>query len=884
MGTSGPALAVGQQIGPYTVRSPLGSGGMGEVYRARDATLGREVAIKVLPSLFTSDPERLARFEREARLLASLNHPNIATIHGVEHADGLHALVLELVEGETLGQRLESTSSGLPDNRAGLPLAEALVIARQIADALEAAHEKGVVHRDLKPANIKIRPDGVVKVLDFGLAKAVAPADSPTDGSQLPTQTRGGTRDGAILGTPTYMSPEQARGQAVDTRTDIWAFGCVLYEMLTGSRVFAGNTSGEVLAEILKTEPDWDRLPAHTPENIRRLLDRCLRKERSRRLKDIADARLEIDDVSFSVRPPDRASLKRGERSMWAAAVAALLVAILVIVASSRRPEEPERRFEINTPPRTSAFALSPDGLTVAFVASSDGQSRLWVRPLNALTANALAGTEGARLPFWSPDGRSIGFFTVGELKRVSLNDGLVQTITTAVPSSAGASWNRENTILYSASPGAPIWRIPATGGEPVAATRFEAAQRGHFGPHFLPDQRHFLFFVTGPPDTRGIHLGQLGDESSRRLADADGPAVFTQASGHLLFVRAGKLLAQAFDAGRLELNGNPLVIDEPVTAGTALTASVAGPFAYHEPPPDGGQRQLTWVNRQGQELQKVVYTDTMSLGPALSHDGRRVAVFRLTDSNADIWAYAVERRTWDRLTVHAGDDIYPLWSPDDSEIVFGSRRGSMDLYRKRLNSPPGGEQLLLSTPQPKFPTDWSRDGRFLLYNTVGPKGNVDIWAMPLDGTRTPVEILGTAFSEQHAQFSPDGQWIAYQSDKTGRSEIYVRPFAASGADVPVSTGGGGQVRWSPKGAELFYIAADDRLMTVTIRATRIDSPVELGTPQALFPTNVGTTAPNTNRQQYVVSSDGESFVMNSVPEPTATSPLSVVVNWKPRP
>ena len=466
----------------------------------------------------------------------------------------------------------------------------------------------------------------------------------------------------------------------------------------------------------------------------------------------------------------------------------------------------------------------------------------------------------------------------------MSLNDGVVQTITTGLPASAGASWNRENTILYSASPGAPIRRISATGGEPVAATRFEAEQRGHFSPHFLPDQRHFLFFVTGPPDTRGVHLGQLGDESSRRLADADGPAVFVQASGHLLFVRAGKLLAQPFDAGRLELNGNPLVVDEHVTVGTALTASVAGPFAYHEPPPDGGQRQLIWVNRKGQELQKVVYADVMGLGPALSHDGRRVAVFRLTDSNADIWAYAVERRTWDRLTVHAGDDIYPLWSPDDSEIVFGSRRGSMDLYRKRLNSPPGGEQLLLSTPQTKFPTDWSNDGRFVLYNSIANKGDVDIWAMPLDGARTPVEILGTAFNEQHAQFSPDGQWIAYQSDKTGRSEIYIRPFAGSGADVPVSTGGGSQVRWSPKGAELFYIAADDRLMTVSIRATRTDSPVELGTPQALFPTNVGTTAPNTNRQQYVVSPDGESFVMNSVPEPSATSPLSVVVNWKPRP
>ena len=367
------------------------------------------------------------------------------------------------------------------------------------------------------------------------------------------------------------MSPEQARGQAVDTRTDIWAFGCVLYEMLTGSRVFAGHTSAESLAEVLKTDPDWSRLPAQTPENIRRLLDRCLRKERSRRLKDVADARLEIDDVSLSARPPDRVSLKRGERAMWAAAVATLLVASLAIVALNRPPEEPERRLEINLPPRTGAFALSPDGLTVTFVAPSEGQSRLWVRPLNTLTANALAGTEGARLPFWSPDGRSIGFSTDTQLKRVSLDDGSVQTITAgALVAGGDASWNRDNTILYSASPGAPIWRIPVTGGEPVAATRFEAEQRGHFGPHFLPDQRHFLFFVTGPPDTRGVHVGQLGDTSSRRLVDADGPAVFAQASGHLLFVRAGKLLAQAFDAGRLELSGNPLVIDEHVTAGTA--------------------------------------------------------------------------------------------------------------------------------------------------------------------------------------------------------------------------------------------------------------------------------------------------------------------------
>ena len=594
MGAAGSALAVGQQIGPYTIRSPLGSGGMGEVYRARDATLGREVAIKVLPSLFTSDSERLRRFEREARLLASLNHPNIATIHGVETVDGVHALVLELVEGEGLDERLR-------DNRAGLPLGEALMIARQIAEALEAAHDKGVIHRDLKPANIRIRPDGVVKVLDFGLAKAVAPADSPADGSQLPTRTVG-TQAGAILGTATYMSPEQARGQAVDTRTDIWAFGCVLYEMLTGSRVFAGHTSAESLAEVLKTDPDWSRLPAQTPENIRRLLDRCLRKERSRRLKDVADARLEIDDLSLSVRPPDRVSLKRGERAMWAAAVATLLVASFAIVALNRPLGEPERRLELNLPPRTSAFALSPDGLTVTFVAPSEGQSRLWVRPLDTLTANALAGTEGARLPFWSPDGRSIGFATETQLKRVSLDDGSVLTITAGALFAGGARRG-------------------------IATTRFSIPRvQGHRSGAFLSREVNRSPPRDSKPSSGGTsartsfpisatfcsswmaHPTRVASTSVRwgtnRVAALSMPTALPplrQRPGTCSSCE-GKLLAQAFDAGRLELSGNPLVIDEHVTAGTALTltASVAGPFAYRKPPPDGGQRQLTWVSREG--------------------------------------------------------------------------------------------------------------------------------------------------------------------------------------------------------------------------------------------------------------------------------------------
>jgi Tol biopolymer transport system component len=468
----------------------------------------------------------------------------------------------------------------------------------------------------------------------------------------------------------------------------------------------------------------------------------------------------------------------------------------------------------------------------------------------------------------------------------VSLDDGSVQTISTGVspaPVGGGDAWNREGTILYSSSPGTPIWRVPASGGEPIAATRFEGTQRSHSSPQFLPDGRHFLFFVIGPPDSHGVHLGQLDNLESNRLVDADTPAVYAP-TGHRLFARDGKLLAQAFDADRLELRGNPFVIDEQVTAGTRLSASAAGPIVYRTPPPDSGQRQLAWVDRTGKELDKVLYPDDSALGPAVSHDGRRVAVFRLANGNMDIWAYETQRRTWDRLTFDPGDDIYPLWSGDGTRIAFGSRRGSMDLYWKLLSGPPGSEQRLPSTPQPKFPMDWSRDGRFLLYNSLDPKSGVDIWGLPLEGSREPFEVIRTSFNEQHPQLSPDGRWVAYQSDRTGRFEVYIRPFPGSGADVPVSTDGGTQVRWHPSGGELFYIAPDDRLMAVPVRATPDRRAVELGVPHALFATNVGSTAPNTNRQQYAVSPDGESFVMNSAVEEPSAAPLVVILNWKPQP
>ena len=861
---------------------------MGEVYRARDTKLGRDVAIKVLPSFFANDPDRLARFAREARLLAAVNHPHIATIHGLEEADGIRALVMELVEGPTLAEKLAQDSPR--SVKPGLPLADALRVCRQIAEALEAAHEKGIIHRDLKPANIKLTHDGNVKVLDFGLAKAFSNESAGSDPDHLPTITATELQAGAIAGTPAYMSPEQARGQTIDRRTDVWGFGCVLYEMLTGRRVFPGETISDTIAAILEREPEWGALPTDTPAGIRRLLRRCLDKDPKRRLHDIADARIEIEDVQSGglqdghvAQAP--AQSRRQVAWAWALALTTLVAAAFGVWALRAAPTAPEARLEISTPPSSYAsLAISPDGLKIVFNARSTGQAQLWLRPLDSSSARPLPGTERASAPFWSPDSRSIGFFADNKLKRMDIDGGSVKTLMSLTPAPLGGAWNRDGTIVFSPSFGRPILRVSAEGGEPSAATRFESPQhRSHSSPQFLPDGRHFLFFVSGSPEARGVYVGQLDGLDTKRLFDADAPAVYAT-TGHLLFIREGELLAQAFDPNRLEARGDPFPIAEHVTAGTTLSASAAGPIVYRTPSADSGQRQLVWVDRSGREIERVAYPDTASQGPSLSRDGRRIAVFRFANGNTDIWSYDTGRRAWDRLTFHDSfDDIFPLWSPDGSRIVFGSRRGEMDLYWKLLSAPPGtGEELLLSTSQLKAPMDWSPDGRFLLYDSLDPKRGVDIWALPLEGGRKPFEVVHTDFNERVAQFSPDGTWIAYQSDKTGRYEIYLQPFPGLGVDSRVSIDGGAQVRWNPNGKELFYIATDDRLMAVPIRYVSNGKAVEPGTPRGLFQTNVGSTAINTNRQQYAVSPDGQSFMMNSVLGEASTPPITVILNWKP--
>jgi serine/threonine protein kinase len=874
----------GRQIGAYQIRSLLGAGGMGEVYRAKDARLGRDVAIKVLPASFASDPERLHRFEREARMLAALNHPHIGGIYGFEEADGVRGLVLELVEGQTLADRLALGP---------LTVRDALTIARQIAEALEAAHEKGIVHRDLKPANIKVTPDGVVKVLDFGLAKAFVGDASGPDLSQSPTVAMDRTHEGMILGTAAYMSPEQARGKPVDKRTDIWAFGCVLYEMLTGRAAFPGETISDTIAAILEREPEWRSLPAHTPARIRQLLRRCLDKDPKCRLRDIGEGRIDIDDVQSGPRQNEGVAEGRTghrERLIWASALAliALMAAAMGVWALRPAPTAPETRLEINAPSTSDpSLAISPDGLKIVVVGRSAGQPQLWLRSLDSPSARPLPGTERASSPFWSPDSRSIGFFADTKFKRMDIDGGSVQTLSDSFSTlSLGGAWNRDGTILFATTPGRPIFRFSAEGGEPAATTRFESPQhRSHIRPQFLPDGRHFLFFVTGSPEARGVYIGQLDGLDTKRLFDADAPAVYA-ATGHLLFIREGKLLAQDFNPDRLELSGDAFPIAEHVTSGTRLSASAAGPIVYRTPSPDSGQRQLVWVDRSGREMDKVVYPDTAALGPSLSHDGRRVAVYRLANGNMDIWAYETSRRAWDRITFDSFDDIYPLWSPDGTRIVFGSGRktGVQGLFWKLLSAPPGSEEVLLLTPQIKFPMDWSTDGRFLLYDSLDPKRGFDIWALPLEGDREPFEIVHTDFNDRLGQFSPDGRWIAYQSDRTGRSEIYVRPFPGPGGDSPVSINGGAQVRWNPNGKELFYIGPDDRLMAVPIRISSNDKVVEPGTPFGLFATSVGSTAISPFRQQYMVSPDGQSFVMNSILGEASTSPITVILNWKPAP
>ncbi len=754
-------LAVGDKLGPYEIVAPLGAGGMGEVYRARDTKLDRDVAIKVLPAGFAADPDRLARFEREAKALAALNHPNIAHIHGAEDAPSTRsgqaatrAIVMELVEGEDLSQRLA---------RGPLGLAQALAIARQIADAMQTAHDHGIIHRDLKPANVKVKADGTVKLLDFGLAKVADAQPSNSSLSQSPTIMT--SMPGMLVGTAAYMSPEQVKGQTGDARSDVWAFGCLLFEMLTGRPAFAAATTGEILASVLTAEPEWRLLPPGTPEPVRRLLRRCLQKNQANRLHTLADARLEIDDAER----PDPSAVhspvvprSRTERLAWASAVLLLGAAVLALGVWSSRPvpAPPEVRFDIATPEAADPFllpsvALSRDGRQILFIADSDGQPHVWLRAINSVTARPLAGTGGAQYPFWSPDGHSVAFYADGFLKRLDLDGGLVRTLAKVVVG-IGGSWSEDGVILLVRNPASAIARVSADGGPAVDVTRLEAGQVGHSFPHFLPDGKHFLYYVAAAPDSRGIHVGQLDGSSSRRLVDADAGGVYT--NGHLLFIRQTNVFAQALDAERLELRGSAFQVADGVytSSGWHTVMLSAGPTAFaFRAGASRFARQFIWVDRSGKQIATVSDRLGNPDGVSYSPDRSQVVFFERGPTSSDLWMLDTRRGLVSRFTDDADEDIFPLWARDGYRIIYTAvRNGQISFYQKDTRTNRRELLIALETVEPAFALDTSPDGRSLIYHRANAKTGWDIWALPIPnaaaavGAPLPVEQAGTSRSD----------------------------------------------------------------------------------------------------------------------------------------
>ena len=864
---------------------------MGQVYRATDTTLGREVAIKILPDAFASDPERLARFEREAKTLALLNHPHIAAIYSVEKSGGTHALVMELVEGDDLSQWIE---------RGAIPLDEALPIAKQIAEALEAAHDQGIIHRDLKPANIKVKTDGTVKVLDFGLAKAVEPVGSAANVSQSPTLTTPAmTQAGMILGTAAYMSPEQAKGRVVDKRADIWAFGVIVSEMLSGRRLFGAEDVPETLAAVLTRDISMPTLPVATPLRLQRLLARCLERDPKTRLRDIGEARVEIDrtiagagDVSVASVTSSARSVGSGRRLAWmafAVATVGVLAAAALSIPAVRHLREtlpPEMRVELSTPSTLQPlqFALSPDGRQIVFVASGTGRQRLWLRALDAIEAQPLAGTEGAEYPFWSPDGRSLGFFAMGKLYRLDIAGGSPLPLTTTGSGGRGGAWSADGTILFAPSATSGLSRMAATGGEPVEVTRLDPPhQISHRFPQFLPDGRHFIFYVTGPESSSGIYLGSLDGNESSRLMAADSSGAFMKPD-RVLVIQQGTLIARRLDVARRAVTGDPVTVANQVgiegnTNLGGFSVSRDGQVAYRV----GGVavRQLTWFDRTGKSVGVASEPDANNLQyPELSPDGRRVAMSRTVQGNFDIWLLDLVRGGLTRLTFDAGQDSLPVWSPDGMRIAFSSnRKSTWDLYLKASNGS-GIEDSLPDTPSAEIAQCWSRDGRFLLYITGNSKTGLDLWALDMTTREHQSRVVeNTPFDEAMAELSPDGRWVAYQTNESGRFEIVVQAFPDAGGKWQVSTGGGAAPRWRADGREIYFLAPDATMMAVPVTAS--GPTFEAGTPVSLFPTRILTGGSPVNRPQYAVARDGRFLINQSVNE-AAAAPITLLMHWTP--
>jgi Tol biopolymer transport system component/tRNA A-37 threonylcarbamoyl transferase component Bud32 len=867
----------GTRVGAYEILEPVGSGGMGDVYRARDTKLHRDVALKVLSVHLATDPDRLSRLRREAQMLAALNHPNIAQIYGLEEFENTPCIAMELVDGETLAERVRSGP---------MPVDETLSIARAIAEALEAAHEKGIVHRDLKPANVMVTLESQVKVLDFGLAKALEPASAVAgDATVEPTITSPTmARMGIILGTPAYMSPEQAKGLAADKRSDVWAFGCVLYELLTGKRAFEGEDVSETLAFVISKEPDWSALPERTSPGIRRLLGRCLQRDRKRRLRDIGDARIEIEDATAE---PEAVAPRRRARVLWIAALAMAITGGFVGGGYflSTPGQTAETRLDIVTPPYPvgdadrNTLALSPDGRQLAFVSMSDAKTRLWLRPLGSGRAQPLLGTDGASYPFWSPDSQSIGFFADGKLKRTDLIGGLPQTLA-SVQAPAGGTWNDDDVIIFSdqgfRSFGQPLRRVSASaGGQPVpVATPDKKDAVRH--PQFLPDGRRFLFESTTAFST--VYVASLDSADARRLIQNVGIGVVFVPPDILLFTRGPErtLFAQRFDTEKLELAGEPVPVAQEVLT---VTASATGVLAYRTGPTGRGEG-WTWVDRSGTPAGEA---QPLGAAPELSPDDRWLAFQRTGEFNVDVWLMEVARGVPTRFVSHDANDGQPIWSPDGRDIVFSSsRKGILNLYRKPVDR--GNEEVLFESAEDKFALDWCRcpSGEFILFRTSGnPQTGNDLFAVSTAADHNKVTVANTRFTESDGRFSPDGRWVAYASNETSRSEIYLQPFPGPGRKRQISKDGGLSVRWRRDGTELFVLTLDGKMIAVPVTLSSNGQDFGLGEATTLFERPLPTRLNLERNKEFVVSSNGHRFLMPVPRELLPTEPIRVILHWR---
>lgn len=887
------AISPNTRLGRYEIRSQLGAGGMGEVYLARDPKLNRDVAIKVLPAGFSSDSERLRRFEQEAQAAGALNHPNILSIYDVNTHEGSPYVVSELLDGETLRQHL---------NGAALPVRKAIDYALQIAHGLAAAQEHGIVHRDLKPENLFVTKDGRVKILDFGIAKLIEPRDGSEVRTDLPTRKRN-TDPGTVVGTVGYMSPEQVRGQRVDHRSDIFSLGVVLYEMLSGKRAFRGDSAIETLNAILKEDPpELSESNSQINPTLERVVMHCLEKSPEQRFQSARDVAFALQSLSgLSSSRTTTAALpltpgrpKNRERLAWIVAgvcLLGLLAALPFAIAHLRRAPVDERVLKVSVMPpgkatmsgAVPALALSPDGRRLAFVASSEGRDLLWVRSLDSLSAQALPGTEGASFPFWSPDSRFIGFFAGGKIKKVDASGGPPQTLCeAATAASRGGTWNRDGAIVFATGASGTLYLVSATGGEPSQLTELDQSrfEISHRWPFFLPDGRHFLYFVrSSQAESGGIYVGSLDSKETKRLLPTSLSAVYSP-PGFLLFLRNEALMAQRFDPDKLQLTGEPFSVAENVAYNLGLgrgafSVSENGVLAYRTG--SGQINQPLWFDRGGKQIGSLGAAGLyFTLG--LSPDERRAAVDITDDKTgtADIWLFDLSRGIPSRFTTDPAPDTNPLWSPDGSRIVFAASRGGVSnvLYQKSASGV-GNEEVLLKSGETKIPEDWSSDGQVILYQTSNPKTKRDLWVLPMSGDREPFPFLQTEFNEWQAQLSSDGKWIAYTSDESGAPEVYVQTFPASGGRWRVSTGGGSQPRWRRDGKELFYIAPDRKLMAVDVMP---GATFEASVPKALFDTRILSLTEF--RNHYAVTADGQRFLINSRIEETNVTPISVVVNW----